>query len=58
VTIPTDADSEYAVDGTPVLDGATVAVAAGDTVVVTATPAAGSYFATNAEDQWEFTNPA
>ena len=58
VTIPTDANVAYAVDGTPTADGTVVPVAAGDTVVVTATPATGYYFATNAEDQWSYTNPA
>jgi hypothetical protein len=58
VTIPTDANVAYAVDGTPTADGTVVPVADGDTVVVTATPATGYYFATNEEDQWSFTNPA
>jgi len=58
ITIPTDADVEYSVDGTPVADASTHVVSAGTTVVVTAAPAAGNYFATNAEDQWSFSRPA
>lgn len=58
VTIPTDANVAYFVDGVAADDGDTVTVAEGDTVVVTATPSAGHYFATNEEDQWSFTNQA
>jgi HK97 family phage prohead protease len=58
ITIPTDANVDYAVNGTPVVDGSTHAVAAGDTAVVTATPTAGHYFENNAEDQWSFSNNA
>jgi hypothetical protein len=58
ITVPTDANVDYFVDGAAVADGATVAVAAGDTATVTATPTAGHYFATNEDDQWTFTNNA
>lgn len=58
ITIPTNAEVEYAVDGTPEIDGSTHVVPAGETVVVTATPASGFYFATDAEDEWSYTRPA
>lgn len=55
VTIPADTNVDYFVDGTPVADGSTVAVATGETVTVTAEAVAGRYFATNEQDQWSFT---
>lgn len=56
VTIPTDTSANYFIDEVAVLDASVNAVAEGDTVVVTAVPATGFYFGTNAEDQWTFTN--
>ena len=58
ITIPTDANIDYAADGVTQTDGATVAVAPGETVVITAAPTAGHYFRTNEQDQWSFTNDA
>jgi hypothetical protein len=58
VTIPTDANVVYSVDGNVVADGSTTAVPEGESVTVTAAPAAGFHFATNEEDQWVFTNQA
>lgn len=58
VTIPTQTGVDYLIDGVGVADGSVNAVADGDTVVVTATPEAGYYFATDAEDEWTYTNPA
>lgn len=58
ITIPTNSEVEYSVDGSPEIDGSTHVVPAGETVVVTAAPASGFYFATDAEDQWSYTRPA
>jgi hypothetical protein len=49
----------YKEDGTPVAAlGNPHAVAAGETVVVTAEPASGHYFSSSENDTWTFTNPA
>jgi hypothetical protein len=58
ITVPTDANVNYFLDGDAVADASVNAVPAGTTVVVTATPTAGHYFATDAEDQWSFRNDA
>lgn len=58
VSIPTDATLEYSVDGSGVADGSDHVVSAGETMVVTVAPAAGYYFATDAEDEWSYTRPA
>jgi hypothetical protein len=58
ITIPTDANVNYFVDGGAVADGAAVVVPAGETSTVTAEPTAGHYFATNEQDQWSFTGEA
>ena len=58
VTIPTDANINYFVDGVAAADGSTHAVAPGETAAVTAEPTAGHYFATNEQDQWSFTGQA
>ena len=52
ITIPTDANADYSVDGSPAADGSTHVVEVGDEVTVTATPVAGKYFATDA--QWSY----
>lgn len=52
ITIPTVTGVVY----TPA--GPTVAVADGESEVVTAAPAAGYYFANNVDDEWIFTNEA
>lgn len=60
LTIANQTGVDYFVDGvdvdTSVPGGYTRTLAAGETVNVTAEPLAGYYFATNAEDQWTFTN--
>lgn len=56
VGVPTDAEVSYFADGDPVADGTTITLAVDETVVITAEPEAGYYFATDAEDEWTFTN--
>jgi len=57
VTVPNDADSVYTRTdtGATLAGGATVVLAEGESVVIEATPAAGSYFATS-ENSWTFEN--
>lgn len=56
VTIPTDANVDYFQDGVSVADATVITLAVDESTVITAEPAAGYYFATDAEDQWTFTN--
>jgi hypothetical protein len=53
ITIPTDTDSVYYIDGEPV--SGTVPVAPGDSVVVVAQPAAGFYYDEGVDNDWSFT---
>jgi HK97 family phage prohead protease len=57
ITIPTDANVDYfrADTGAAVADAATIDLAAGASLTITATPASGYYFANNVEDEWTFT---
>jgi hypothetical protein len=57
VTVPNDADSVYTRTdtGATVAGGSTITLAAGESVTVEASPAAGSYFATS-ENSWTFVN--
>lgn len=59
VTIPSQTGVVYknADTNATLTAGAQPALAEGATLNVQADPAAGYYFATNAEDQWSFTNP-
>lgn len=61
VTIPTQTGVVYK-DSTPtgatLTAGAQTAIDPGETWHIVAVPAAGYYFATNAEDEWDFTRPA
>lgn len=59
ITIPTNAEVDYFVDGeTSAADGSQVVVPAGETVTINAVAADGFYFATDAEDEWTYTRPA
>lgn len=55
VTVPTVTGVVYKdQDDNTLTTGSPVTLTAGDTLIVTATPASGSYFANNAEDEWIF----
>jgi len=56
VTIPTDANVEYFVDGDAVADASTHAVAEGETVVVTAEGTGTNYVAAGSQSRWSFSN--
>lgn len=60
ITVPTDTDTVYTRTdtGATLTQGTTVAVPEGESITVAAAPAEGSYFATNADDEWTFTNEA
>jgi len=60
VTIPAKTGVIYqdASDGSVLASGAQPALAAGETLTVVAVPAAGYYFATNADTSWPFKRPA
>lgn len=60
ITVPTDTDTVYTRTdtGATLTQGTTVAVPEGESITVAAAPASGSYFATNADDEWTFTNEA
>jgi len=60
VTIPSKTGVIYqdASDSSVLTAGAQAALAAGESITVQAVPAAGYYFATNADDSWTFKRPA
>jgi hypothetical protein len=58
LTIPTDANVDYFADGDPVDDADTITLDAGDSIVITAKPIAGKYFAEEGnQTTWTFSNP-
>jgi len=54
ITVPTDANADYTIDGNPAADGSTFVVPDGTSVVVEATPAAGKYFTENYDTSWTY----
>jgi hypothetical protein len=60
VTVPTTAGVVYKNKdtGATLTTAAPVALAAGESLTVEATPTAGRYFADNENDEWTYTNPA
>ena len=59
ITIPTDANADYSIDGTPIADAGTHTIAdPGESATVTAAPASGKFFSENYDTQWTFTRRA
>ena len=54
ITIPTDTNADYTIDGNAAADGSTFVVPDGTSVVVEATPASGKYFVENYDTSWTY----